>query len=158
MQCALFRKGSDKCTPMRRGRYRAGFRKPPGDARCASCEVLSRRAETTFRPPPHDLARPLASPAGLGRLLRSMGKLGKRRFVIASINFQSRRRRFPNLPGRPRAVRRDHRHMKLASMWRRARRKRAKRAPAVSLLRRGSAITYGKIPATGTSVNLYVPL
>ena len=31
--------------------------------------------------------------------------------------------------------------MKLASMWRRTRRKRAKRAPAVSLPRRGSART-----------------
>ena len=60
-----------------RGRYRAEYGKPAGDARCASCAGMSRRAETAFRPPPHARARPLASPAGLGRLLRSMGKLGR---------------------------------------------------------------------------------
>ena len=48
---------------------------------CAFGAVLSRRAETAFRPPPHGCARPPASPGGLGRLLRSMGKLGK---VVAS--------------------------------------------------------------------------
>ena len=91
------RKGSVKCTPLQRGRYRAGFRKPPGDARCASCAVLSRRTETAFRPPPHDLARPSASPDGLGRLLRSLGKLGKLWLVVSEKragNFQ----RFPNPP------------------------------------------------------------
>ena len=170
---------------------------------------MSRRAETAFRPPPHASARPSASPpAGLGRLLRSVGKLGKlpvreralprrprkparsgiaiRRLTQRHLPYLRASSRtegglcanpsgsqtssdtearfaghgsptenglrevfpfilqaslglpniskaagggFPICRGRPRAVRRGQRHMKLASMWRGARRSRAQRAP-----------------------------
>ena len=48
--------------------------------------------------------------------------------------------------GRPKAVRPERRHMKLASMWRRTRSNRAKRASAVFLLRRGSALPISHSP------------
>ena len=62
--------------------------------------------------------------------------------------------RFPKPPeavsqsaeGRPKAVRRERRHMKLASMWRRTRSNRAKRASAVFLLRRSSALPISRPP------------
>ncbi len=62
--------------PRGEGATAPGLGNRRGNARCASCAVLSRRPETSFRPPPHGRARPSASPGGLGRLLRSMGKLG----------------------------------------------------------------------------------
>ena len=48
--------------------------------------------------------------------------------------------------GRPKAVRRERRHMKLASRWRRTRSNRAKRASADVLLRRGSALPISRPP------------
>jgi hypothetical protein len=202
-------------------RYRADFWKPAGG--CAM-RILRRpvsSAETASRPPPHARARPSASPAGLGRLLRSVGKLGKlpvreralprrsrkparsgiaiRRLAQSPIpylrassrtegglcanpsGFQTSpdaearfaghgsptenclREVFPllrqtslglskiSIPPERRVSQSagdgqgpcagERRNMKLASMWRGARRSRAQRAPAVSLLRRGSAKT-----------------
>ena len=67
---------------MAEGRYRAEYGKPAGDARCASGAAMYRRAKTAFCPPPHVCARPSASPARSGKLLRSMGKLGNPSMVF----------------------------------------------------------------------------
>ena len=48
-----------------------------GDARCASCAGMVRRAETAFRPPPHASTRPSASPRRIGKAAPQRRKTGK---------------------------------------------------------------------------------
>ena len=140
--------------PWRWGATAPDFGNRRGDAQCASCAACLDGLKLRFarrRMP----AQGLRPPAGLGRLLRSTGKLGKgsptenclrevfplmlQTSLGLSKAFQAAEGGFPICRGWPRVVRRGRRHMKLASMWRGTRRSRAKRAPAVFLLRRGSA-------------------
>ncbi len=81
-------------------RYRAEFGKPAGmrDAHLAQSRAGGLKLRFAHRP---RLRKAFGLPAGLGRLLRSIGKLGKMEPVVreggASKVFLIRRRRFPFL-------------------------------------------------------------